>query len=69
MRFFQKITKNPISHVDILGRSQFKVEIIMSACAKFQFDTKNSYARYFKAKQGNYGLKSRGTPLKAYILE
>ena len=50
MSFFQKIAKNPISHVDILGRSQFKVEIIMSACAKFQFDTKNSYARYFKAK-------------------
>ena len=69
MRFIQKITKNPISHVDILGRSQFKVKIIMSACAKFQFDTKNSYACYFKAKWGNYGLKSRGTPLKAYILE
>ena len=50
MSFFQKIYKNTISHVDILGRSQFKVENIMSAWAKFQFDTKNSYARYFKAK-------------------
>ena len=50
MSFFQKKSKNQNSHVDILGRSQFKVEIIMSACAKFQFDTKNSYARYFKAK-------------------
>ena len=64
VRFFQKIAEIQIFHIGILGRSQFQVDINMNACVKFQFDTKNFYACYFKAKKGNYGLKSGGTRCK-----